>query len=167
MFKFALYTGILALLVGCGFQPIYEGSGKPHIKSEMATIKIAKIKDRLGQQLRNSLLDHFNPFGAPKAPNYILYVTLTISKQNIAFKKSKLSTRAILTLIANFRLSGKGKNLGKHYSGTSKILVSYNILNSHFATLAAEQDAKTRATRELSADISNRIALLLGNKKRR
>ena len=167
LFKIAIYIGVLALLSGCGFEPVYESRAKPHVKAEMAAIKIGIIKDRIGQQLRNNLLDRLNPTGSPDSPNYLLDVTLKIKKEDTFFKKSKLSTRAILTLFADFRLNGKGRNLGKKFTGTSKILVSYNILSSHFATFTAEQNAKTRAVKELSADISNRIALFLGEPQHR
>ena len=141
---------------------MYETRAKPNVKSEKASIRIGIIKDRIGQQLRNHLLDILNPLGPPNSPNYLLNVKLRIKKEDAVFKKSKLSTRAILTLFADFNLTGKRKNLGTNYSGTTKILVSYNILSSHFATFTAEQNAKTRAVKELSADISNRIALFLG-----
>ena len=80
----------------------------------------------------------------------------------LALKKSALSTRANLNFVAVFNLKGKNKNLGKTFSGTSKITVSYNILSSHFATLTAEENVRTRAVKELSADISNRIAAFVG-----
>ena len=125
---------------------------------EMASIEVGVIKDRQGQQLRNFLLDRINPGGAPQSPNYTLTVRLTSQKQLLALKKSALSTRANLNFVAVFNLKGKNKYLGKNYSGTSKITVSYNILSSHFATLTAEKNVRTQAVRELSTDISNRIA---------
>jgi len=103
-------------------------------------------------------MDHINPSGAPVTPNYTLTVTLKVTKQNLALKKSKVSTRANLKITANFSLVGKNRNVGKRFSGTSKIVTSYNILSSDFATLIAEQDAKERAVKELSGNISNRVA---------
>ena len=99
--------------------------------------------------------------GTPVSPNYTLTVTLRQTKQNLALKKNQLSTRANLTFYSLFNLTGKNENLGKTFSGSSKIIVSYNILNSQFATLVSENDAKTRAVKELSADISNQIAAFL------
>ena len=124
----------------------------------MASIEVGIIKDRHGQQLRNLLLDRINPGGTPQSPNYTLTVRLTSVKELLAFRKSQISTRANLNFVAVFNLKGKNQYLGKNFSGTSKITVSYNILNSHFATLAAENNARTWAVKELSTDISNRIA---------
>ncbi|SVC56658.1 uncharacterized protein METZ01_LOCUS309512 [marine metagenome] len=148
----------MAVLTACGFQPIYGSRGTPSTQIEMASIEVGIIKDRQGQQLRNFLLDRINPGGTPQSPNYTLTVALTSGKQHLAFKKSQISTRANLNFIAVFNLKGKNQYLGKNFSGTCKITVSYNILSSHFATLTAEENARTRAVKELSADISNRIA---------
>ena len=147
--------------MACGFQPIYGSRGNPGIQSEMASIEVGIIKDRKGQLLRNFLLDRINPGGTPQFPNYTLTVKLTSQKQLLALRKTKLSTRANLKFIARFNLRGKNQNLGKDFSGESKITVSYNIVRSHFATLTAEENARSRAIKELSADISNRIAAFL------
>ena len=149
------------LVTGCGFQPIYEWKGKHHPAADLANIEIAIIKDRIGQQLRNFLLDQINPMGTPASPNYTLTVALRLTKQNLALKMTQISTRANLTFDSTFDLVGKNENSGKNYSGSSQIIVSYNILNSQFATLVAENNAKTRAVKELSTDISNRIAAFL------
>ena len=149
------------LLAGCGFQPIYEWKGKRHPAADLANIEITIIKDRVGQQLRNFLLDKINPMGTPISPNYTLTVVLNQKKQNLALKKNQLSTRANLSFNSQFNLIGKKENLGRSFSGSSKIIVSYNILNSQFATLVAEDNAKTRAVKEISADISNQIAAFL------
>ena len=158
MFRISAYIAALAVLAACGFQPIYGNRGTPGTQIEMASIEVGIIKDRQGLQLRNLLLDRINPSGTPQSPKYTLTVRLTSGKQLLALRKTQLSTRANLNFVAVFNLKGKNQYLGKIFSGASKITVSYNILSSHFATLTAEENARTRAVRELSADISNRIA---------
>ena len=158
MFKISAYVAALAVLAACGFQPLYGSRGAPDTQIEMASIEVGIIKDRQGQQLRNFLLDRINPGGTLQSPNYTLTVVLTSGKELLAFRKSQFSTRANLNFVAVFNLKGKNQYLGKNFSGVSKITVSYNILSSHFATLTAEENARTRAVKELSADISNRIA---------
>ena len=153
MFRISAYVAALAVLAACGFQPIYGSKG-----TSGTQIEVGIIKERQGQQLRNFLLDRINPGGPPQSPNYTLTVVLTSGKEFLAFRKSQFSTRVNLNFIAVFNLKGKNQYLGENFSGTSKITVSYNILSSHFATLTAEENASTRAVKELSADISNRIA---------
>ncbi len=161
MFRNITYLAAAVLLTGCGFKPIYGSAGETNIGAELATVEIALIKDRIGQQLRNHLLDSINPGGTPTNPNYRLVVRLTELKQELAVKKSEISTRANLSFSARFELQGLKTQLGTSFSGVSQIVTSYNILSSDFGTLAAEQDARSRAVRELSADITNRIAAFL------
>ena len=165
MFKISAYVAALAVLAACGFQPLYGSRGAPDTQIEMASIEVGIIKDRQGQQLRNFLLDRINPGGTPQSPNYTLTVALTSGKQFLALRKTQFSTRANLNFVAVFDLKGKNQYLGKTFSGTSKITVSYNIVNSHFATLAAEKNARTRAVKVLSADISTRIAAFVRSSK--
>ena len=165
MFRISAYVAALAVLAACGFQPIYGSRGTPGTQIAMASIEVGIIKDRHGQQLRNLLLDRINPGGTPQSPNYTLTVVLTAGKQLLALRKTQLSTRANLNFVAVFNLKGKNQYSGENFSGTSKITVSYNILSSHFATLTAEENVRTRAVRELSTDISNRIADFVGRSR--
>ena len=161
MFKLLLSLLTLSLLTGCGFKPIYGSAGPSNISAELSTVQVAPIKDRIGQQLRNLLLDRINPGGAPRKPNYRLLVQLSESKQELAIKKSEVSTRANLTFVAKFHLQGLKQFAKRKVTGETKIVTSYNILSSDYGTLATEQDARRRAVRELSEDITNRIAAYL------
>ncbi|MDA0238480.1 MAG: LPS assembly lipoprotein LptE [Proteobacteria bacterium] len=156
----SLCLGVL-FLAGCGFQPIYGRDGDVDIQKELTEISVLPIKDRAGQQLHNHLLDSLNPFGRPKSPKYRLSIQLTETRQELAVQKTELATRVNLSFNAQFQLSaatGVGSSL---FSGRSRIVASYNILSSDYATIVAEQDARSRAIRELSADITNRLAAFL------
>lgn len=165
MFKLIFSLTTLGLLTGCGFTPIYGSAGPSNISADLSTVQVARIKDRTGQQLRNLLLNRINPGGSPNKPNYRLSVQLSESKQELAIKKSEISTRANLTFTARFQLQGLGQFKGRTFSGNAKIVTSYNILSSDFGTLATEQNARRRAVRELSDDITNRIAAYLNTLK--
>mgnify|MGYP002870837054 CR=1 FL=1 len=161
MIKLIFSLAALGLLTGCGFKPIYGSAGPSNISVELATIEVAIIKDRIGQQLRNLLLDRINPGGSPKQPNYKLSVQLAEAKQELAIKKSEVSTRANLAFTAKFQLQGLKQFAGRMFSGRADIITSYNILSSDFGTLSAEKDARQRAVQTLSSDITNRIAAYL------
>ncbi len=161
MFRFISGVAALALITGCGFTPIYGSGGSLNVGAKLANVQVGPIKDRIGQQLRNRLLDQINPGGEPKKPHYRLSVQISYSKQELAIKKSDISTRANLTYAAEFQLKGLGKYAGRSFSGKANIVTSYNILSSDFATLVAEKNARSRAVRELSQDITNRIAIYL------
>ena len=65
----------LTLLPGCGYQPLY-GANTPAAQ-QLPLVQINNIPDRLGQQLRNSLIDRFYRDGRPASPEYTLDISLS------------------------------------------------------------------------------------------
>ncbi len=150
----------LAIIAGCGFQPLH-GAGGGGARDRLATVQITQIPDRVGQKLHNFLLDRLTPKGPPATPHYVLSVSLTEARQNLAIRKDETATRANLTLTAGFSLRRLGRD--EIYVGTAVSTNSYNILQSDFATLSAEIDARDRALRVLAEEIRTRVAAALTN----
>lgn len=146
-----------SLLAACGFQPLYGGGKRGPAATELASIRIEPIADRSGQILRNHLLDRLNPYGRPSNPAYILRINLSDSLSGVAVRKSEFPTRTSLRISANYYLTraDTGQSV---FSASSAIEGGYNILNSEFATLAAEQDVRERVLREVAFDIEARLA---------
>lgn len=157
LFKKCLMSLSLLVLAGCGFQPLYGSGSSSLFATEMRQIEISPIKDRIGQQLRNQLEQRITPKGRARINKYILKVTLSESRQDLAIKKSEIATRANLNFLASYIIIQKatGKTLT---SGKSRMVTSYNILTETFATLIAENDARKRAVREMSVDITSKVA---------
>ena len=150
-----------AMLTGCGFRPLHSVKSGASA-ANLAEIRIAPIADRIGQQFHNLLLDKLTPKGLSPAPSYVLHVTLTEARQNLAVRKDTVATRANLIMRASFKLVRIGDDA--LLMNNSAISVnSYNILNEEFATLSAENDARVRAVRELSDTIRTRVAVYLDN----
>jgi LPS-assembly lipoprotein len=149
-----------ATLAGCGFEPVYGTRQGVETTAEMATIKVDPIEERVGQLLRNNLLDSLNPRGEPAQIKYRLLTEVTEAKQELAIRKSELATRSNMNLTARYRLYDVDR---KAYvmARTSTVAASYNLLTNEFATLAAEADARERGVRDLSEDITRQIALYL------
>lgn len=154
-----LAAALVAGLSGCGFQPLHGGGGGG--PQDLATIRIERIPNRIGQKLHNRLLDRLTPKGPPARPAYVLKVSLAESLQNLAIRRDETATRANLTLTASFSLTGSGD--GRTFNGTAVSTNSYNILQSDFATLSAESDARDRALRVLAEEIRARVAAALVN----
>lgn len=154
-----------ATLGACGFQPLYGERTGAAPAQDLALVTIDTIADRDGQKLHNFLLDRFNPLGSPPEPFYRLQVKLTKSTRGLAIRKDETATRANLILSANFILRDirTGKVL---FKGRSRSANSYNILESQFATIASLNDATTRATRQLSEEISARVAIFFSRRHR-
>jgi LPS-assembly lipoprotein len=156
-----LVAAVLAVSA-CGFRPLYGTSSVGATAEELALIKIEPIPDRVGQQVRNQLADHFNTGQMPASTRYTLYVTLNESTQQLAVQKNQLATRANYRLNANYYLMEGGNRL---FASSRSVISSYNILSADFSTLTASQDAQARATRELADAISTSLAIYFGEQR--
>ena len=164
-FKLILTFAVMATLAGCGFRPLYGGSENAAINSQLGAIRIAAIEDRVGQKIHNLLLDRLNPLGRPQSPLYTLSLTAQINKAEYGLKFTKVATRAKLTLSANYSLTDNqsGAILTE---GTVRSVSSYNIPDSEFARVAAENDATDRAAREISGEVKTRLSFLFSKQGR-
>jgi LPS-assembly lipoprotein len=157
--------GVLALaLNGCGFRPLYQSGGGSD-ETALATVEVARIKDRMGQQLRTLLSAKLAPQGRSPRTDYKLVVTLTESKAKLAIRKDDTATRANLTIRAKFSLQALHNPRLGTFEGSALSTNSYNILTSDFATLSAERDARNRALRTLAEEIRLRVASALRNQR--
>ena len=158
LYKYAQISVVLILASGCGFKPIFSAGTESEVIKEMQYIEVTPIENRIGQQLRNHLEHTITPLGRAYPSKYLLKVILTEKKQSLAIQKSKIATRANLTFKAQFKLILKS-NEALITKGNSRMTTKYNMLAQTFATLMAEKDARKRAVRELSVDISSKIAV--------
>ncbi|HET8727909.1 MAG TPA: LPS assembly lipoprotein LptE [Alphaproteobacteria bacterium] len=152
-----LVLALPLLLAACGFQPLYGETQMGVVAAQFAETEVAVIPNRSGQILRNYLIEDLNPSGRPDDPAYVLNVGLNETFRDLAIRKDATATRANLIVSASYRLrNGDGEPLT---SGSVQTITSYNILRDEFATLSAERDARDRALRQISEDISTRLAL--------
>lgn len=168
---FALALALL-MLGGCGFQPLYQKhQGSDAVTDDLAQVEILNLRDpvnhedRLGQILKNLLLDRLNPRGRPRTPFYTLQVMVRKTKTELGFKITDEATRAKLALNATYVLSEK-KTKAVLFRGTSRSVNSYNIVSSDFATLSAEKNASDRAAREIADDIKLRLGIFFNDLRR-
>ena len=141
-----------SLLGACGFHPMYGSSLAPALSS----VFVEPIADRDGYELRNTLIDALQSDGDKAGKTYSLKVTLNESSQGIALQNDATITRYNNRLEAHYILSDmKGAVLT---SGTQVELSAYNVVQSPYATLSAQQDSSKRAAQ----DVAERIHLDLG-----
>jgi LPS-assembly lipoprotein len=148
------------LLAACGFEPMYgdrAGAPSPAVQG-LAETRIALIADRTGQELRNNLLDRLNPLGQPARPRYELAVAVSERLDNLGIARDDSATFGRLTVTASFTLReiASGRPL---YAGQSKWTNGFTKVTSHFANLANEADARSRALREIGEDIRQQLGL--------
>ena len=132
---------LFVFLMGCEFQPLYGTRGNAIITGEMKFIEVRPISDRMGQTLRNHLIQNFKPLNNLKNSRYVLNIQLSENKQNLAIKKSEIATRANLIIIANYQIVSKssGELLSQ---GSSQMITSYYALDY----LGASSSQKTIST---------------------
>ena len=171
------------LLAGCGFKPLYEQKSghDDYVTSEFAKIEIQIIKDRVGQQLRNLLLDRLTPLGQPAKPAYILSVLVRETTNSLGVQKSAIATRANLSMSASYTLELKksrdaeientnvstslgneddNAELGEDFpNGDVRTVSSYDLSTADFSNLVAVKNARANAAREIADGIKTQLAI--------
>ena len=146
-----------ALLMGCGFRPLYGSGDAAETENELAAIEVRPIENRIGQILHNHLLDLLTPRSRPRRAKYVLDIRLRETIAHLGVEKSELATRANLRITAKILLLSPGGR--EVFKGQSVTISSFNILGSDdLATLVAEKDARARAVRQIAGDIRTRLA---------
>lgn len=158
---FCVLSFVLCLLAltGCGFSPLYGQRGAAgSVPNQLGGIDIGAIEGRVGQQLRNHLIDRFSARGAARADPYRLEVSLTERKEGFLIRQDEAVTRYNYRLSGAFRLI-RVKDQQLLFEDGVRTSVSYNVVQSEFATLSAERDAEARAARDLGDEIATRLAI--------
>lgn len=149
------------LLAGCGFEPLY-GERNQAVATERLLNRVAvpPIENRVGQLARIELTNRLTPTRPAPTPLFTLNVKLGESKTNLAVERDSSATRANLTIDAAFELK-RISDGAKLTSGSVRSVNSYDILQSDFATLAAEQNARRRGAKDVADGIIDRLAIYL------
>ena len=166
-YKNVLAVAALFFAASCGFEPLYvertsssqwyyDGKFDTSVKDEMASVKIELIQDRIGQLIRNDLLDKLTPKGEPKHAKYILSVT-KINKQEIdqALRNDITATRKKVIYKVSYVLkNAEHKTL---INGNSVAYTGYDILRDPYSTTFAQKKVEKNAAKIIANDISLRL----------
>jgi len=162
MTRYLTFPGfLLALLLlgACGFKPMYgENSADPGLQETFSGIEIAPVPDRIGQVVRNHLLDRINPYGSPSAPDYVLNIQLVQSTEGFGFRSDESVTRESLTLEAAFTLTDS-KTGEVVLEDLARSVHSYDVVQSDFANYSAQQDAEARTALQVSEMITANLGM--------
>ncbi len=132
--------------------------------SDMAYVEVVPIGDRVGQSVRNQLLDLLHPRGMVDRPVFRLVVTLDESREGLAIQQDDSTTRYNLRLIAKFRLTDT-RNGAELLNGATRAIAAYNVVRSDYANLISERDARKRAAHSVAEGIQNRIAVYFSRRR--
>ena len=149
----------LVLLAACSVEPLYGARTGEARGGGVAAIKIAPVKDRVGHIVRNHLIDSLTPRGQPTHPDYRLTLSVEQEKTPLLIQLDDHATRFNLALRARFSLADRDGTVV--YSDAAQATGSFNVVESGFATVMAEQDAAEEAARVLSEEILTLLLLYL------
>jgi LPS-assembly lipoprotein len=155
-----LLAGLLALS-GCGLQPLYSGGGSGAIAQSLRSVEVGPIGGRSGWLVRTALEDRLGrPSGG--SARYRLEVDLDDQITGFGVRADNSETRERRTLRARYRLveAGKGTVVLDATAGSD---VGIDVVSSDYATVAAEQTALERLSKQVADQIVTRIALYARN----
>jgi LPS-assembly lipoprotein len=151
-----------ALLAGCGWEPLY--SNPQTGSADLRAIQVARIPERVGQQLEMALRDSLSPNGEQTKPAYRLVVTLSRSFQSLGIQSQGLGTRGEVQLNAYYQLIEIATNKVLQ-SGSIHTSDSFDIQANGYSTVVAQNDASVRDVEEIRREIVARLTMFMQNKK--
>lgn len=166
--KYAVCSVVLALS-GCGFEPLYvekthgedlwyyNNQFNTDIVREMAQIKVEAVTDRIGQMVKNQLMDNLSPYGTAPSAKYFLKiqpVNMEIVQQ--ALRDDITATREKVKYTVAYLMWSKDD--GELVSGTSWIYLSYDLLDNPYSTTMDKKKVEKDGAKIIANDISLRIA---------
>lgn len=167
--KTYIALAISTLLVGaCGFEPLYvektSGDGlwyynnkfDTDIVYEMSQVKVEGATDRIGQLVKNELIDNLTPRGVPQHAKYFLKLEPIKNKRTEqALRDDITATREKVKYTLKYSLWSKEK--GSLVSGKSWVFLSYDLLDNPYSTTMDKKKVEKDGAKILANDISLRI----------
>ena len=161
--RLVLVLGSALILSACGFHPLYGSFGaNPGAQRIFASIYVPPIEtERVGYQLRNSLIDLLEASASPANTRYQLNVVLREYRQGVAVQQNASITRYNYTLEARYELID-GRSGKAITGGTESTLSAYNVMPSSATSAYSTQMAMQNAQKRAAEDVATRIRLDLG-----
>lgn len=135
------------LLSGCGFTPLYA-TAEPGAKAGLAGVHFEGVNasEKTAPVLARAFTRRAAPPGADGV-RYDLFVDVREAAQALAVQIDSSVTRYNYNLTGNYRLTRRAD--GKVITGSATSVASFNVVNSQYSTLFAEEAAREKAARAL------------------
>lgn len=153
------YLSILALLTlsACGFEPLYGTQNGARVQNRLSGVEVTPIPDRLGQLVHNHLTKGVRPDDQGQT-SHRLEVSLDPSIEGFGFRSDESITRERIRLVARYQLIDV-KSGEAVFDDVVSANTSIDVVQSDFATVAAEEKARERNAERVSQLILTRLAL--------
>jgi LPS-assembly lipoprotein len=145
------------LLSACGLRPLYSGGAQGNVGQSLRSVDVAPIGGRSGWMVRTALQDRLGN-SEPTQARYRLEVELDDDITGFGIRSDDAVTRERRTLRARYRLvdASVGTVLLDATAGSD---AGIDVVSSEYATVAAEQTALERLSREVADQIVTRLAV--------
>jgi LPS-assembly lipoprotein len=155
--RVALALAAALALSGCGLRPLYQGGGAGPVVQSLRSVEVGPIGGRAGWLVRTALVDRLRRQEG-RAPRYRLEVELDDRITGFGIRSDDAITRERRTLRARYRLvdASLGTVLVDATAGSD---AGIDVVSSDYATVAAEQTALERLSRDIADQIVSRLAL--------
>jgi LPS-assembly lipoprotein len=161
----ALAAAMMGGVAGCGFQPLYRQGNGARAAPGLAAVHIRPdpnrnfqpAEQRLLQMVSNELIDRMQS-KPESAALYDLVMDIVESRGAVLVTRTEAVSRFNLSLSSSWRLIDR-RSGAILLSNSNVALASYNVLRQEYSNLAAENDARERATRDLAEQIRARLGL--------
>lgn len=167
MKKIGLAVLVLFVVAACGFEPLYvqktskedkwyfDGDFDNYVTDQMAQIKIVVTGGRLGQQIKNTLLDLLTPQGVPTKPKYYLYVNpVQENEYDQALRSDITATRKRIDYKVDYYMTQDSERVMR---GNTVSFVSYDILDNPYSTVISRKKVQQDAAKIMANDIALRL----------
>jgi LPS-assembly lipoprotein len=147
---------LIALLSGCGLQPLYSGGGSGAVATSLTQIEVAPIEGKSGWLMTNALNDRLSV--GRTTPLYRLEVKLEDKISGLGVRGDNSVARERRTLRARYQLVdlANGSVLLDATAGSD---AGIDVVGSEYATIAAENSALERLSGIVADQIVSRLAL--------
>lgn len=159
---------VAVFLTGCGFNPMYgaRDDGGSTV-ADLSAITVAPVTEagrayRLGQMMEHELGDRFYR-GGVQPVRYRLEMDLERDREGFGFRADEAVTRVGLRLRARYRLIETATD-AVVFEDTAQAYNSFDVVQSEYATLAAEEDMEARLVNDLGQIIEGRLGRYFDNR---
>lgn len=148
----------LISLEGCALQPLYGGGRSGPVATSLGHVEVVEIEGKAGWLVRNALRDRLGVIDSAGASRYRLRVVLDDQITGFGVRRDSEVTRERRMLRARYQLTdtATGQTLLDATSGSD---AGIDVVNSEYATIAAEDSALERLSETVADQIVARLAM--------
>ena len=155
---------LLPMLLGaCGLTPMYAGGAAGAVGGTLSQVEVAPIEGKSGWLVANALRDRLATSGAA-TPRYRLQVRLDDQIVGLGVRRDDSVSRERRTLRARYQLVDLASN-AVVVDATAGSDAGADVVQSEYATIAAENSALERLSVIVADRIVSRLALYAGRRQ--